>query len=86
MKQTLHYLVLYILSCRIRFGNDIRMDLAYNDADVILRALNFADEISFYNNFKGLCYNVCIGFALKSSEKRICAGVSLSLHAITESE
>ena len=55
------------------------------DTDVLLLALNFAEQLPFYTTFKALSYDVCIDFTYKALGKRICGGI-LSLHAITGSD
>ena len=71
--------------CRVRFGNEIQIDLVCTDTDVLLLALNFAEQLPFYTTFKALSYDVCFGFGYKALGKRICEGI-LSLHAITGSD
>ena len=79
------FLIWFCIYCRVRFGNEIQIDLVCTDTDVLLLALNFAEQLPFYTTFKALSYDACIGFTYKALGKRICEGI-LSLHAITGSD
>ena len=75
-------LIWYSIYCKLRFGDNIYIDIICSDTDVLLLLLNFALQLPYNTIFCSLSYSITIGILYKALERKVCKGL-LSLHALT---
>ena len=78
-------LIWFSIFCKIRYGDDISIDIICSDTDVLLLLLNFAEQIPCHTVMITASYSFPINILYKALGKQICEGL-LSLHALTGSD
>ena len=76
-------LIWYSMHCKLRFGDNIYIDIICSDTDVLLLLLNFALQLTYNTIFGSLSYSITIGILYKALGRKVCEGQLSSLHALT---
>ena len=75
-------LIWYSIYCKLRFGDNIYIDMICSNTDVLLLLLNFALQLLYNTIFCSLSYSITIGILYKALGRKECEG-PLSLHVLT---
>ena len=75
-------LIWFSIFCKIRYGDDISIDIICSDTDVLVLLLNFAEQIPCHTVMITASYSFPINILYKALGKQICEG----LHALTGSD